>query len=501
MRITKQFIISSLIVFITLCCYAPSLFAARLTTSVDRTSIVQGERFNLIISIHGRDLMGSPDLSSLQKNFELLGTSRNQSIVMINGNISRKNQWIITLIANKSGKQTIPAVKFGGLTTRPVTITVVTPGQTIVGRRQRQPLFLKAEVDTKTPLVQSELIYTLRLYYNVSIAGAVITPPNVKNAIIKEVGRGKRYQGRLNGRPMNVYQRQYAIFPQTSGELTIQSPVFSGSIRAVASNNAANQSFFGFNSQLRIQPVRLMALPITINVRQRPVTATGSWWLPARNIRLSQSWSHDLQQLRLGQPLTRTITIEASGLTAAQLPPLNTSETSSIKSYPGEPQLSDRFQNNKVIATRTEKIVYIPSASGDITLPAINISWWNTKTNRAETATLPAQQMHIIPGPTAPSTQTQKQAQVQDQIQHVGWADLAKPNNKRQEKASDRLGLVNLAQPTYWFWIILFLIFGWLSTLLFLWRQRRTKHSKHQESLKNRDPSKRQRLGAIKKRL
>lgn len=488
MRMNRTPHINLLILFIILFGYTSVTFATRLTTSVDRTSIIQGQRFNLIISIDGRDLMGSPDLSSLQKDFEVLGTARNQSIVMINGNITRKNQWIITLIANKRGEQTIPPVTFGGLRTHPVTITVITPSKATVGKNQ--PLFFKASVDTKNLYIQSELIYTLRLYYNVAIDAPVIILPTIKNAIIKEIGRYKTYQGELNGRPMYIYQHQYAIYPQVSGKFTISSATFAGNTKEAISNAPVDQSFFSFDSQLRIKPIRLFSKPITVDVRPRPVASTSAWWLPAKQIKVTESWSHDLKQVKLGEPLTRTVTIEATGLTAAQLPQLNTAVSNEIKSYPGEPKLIDRIENYQLIGMRTEKIAYIPSVAGNFTLPAMNIPWWNTTTDRAETATLPEHTIHII----APTTSSMPQNLNPNQIQNRSISSQLEPVPIIGSSSNSLRKIVS--HINYWLWIAVFLMIGALLTLV-IWYRRRKRNDK--DSFVKRAPSKRQYFSEVKK--
>lgn len=497
MRMSRKFFTSLLALFVVLFSYPLFTFAALLTTSVDRPAIAQGQRFNLVISIDGRDLIGSPDLSALQKDFEVLGTSRNQSIVMINGNITRKNQWIITLIAKRSGRLTIPPVKFGGLRTHPVIIAVTTPSKATVGNNQL--LLFKATVDKSDPYVQSQVIYTLRLYYNVTIMEAMFSPPVVKNGIIKPLGRDKRYQGKLNGRPIFIYERRYVIFPQLSGELKITPAIFSGNIRVTTSNRSDGQDFFGFNSQFNIKPVRLFATPITLNVRKMPETAVASWWLPAKNINISERWSQNLKSLTVGQPLTRTITIKATGLTSAQLPIIKSVMLENMKSYPGEPKLIDRVEGRELGGSRIEKIVYIPSAAGDHQIPAINIPWWNTELDRGEIATLPAQSLHIVSS-TSPSSTLNP---IPNEIQKKSSSSLLQPPSLTSpkhaiinRKLNHSLQKKSVAHIDYWFLAIIVLVAGQILLFIF-WRLK--KGGRGRQKSANSAISRRQRLSLLKK--
>ena len=41
-------------------------------------------------------------------------------------------------------------------------------------------------------------------------------------------------------------------------------------------------------------------------------------------------------------------------------------------------------------------MTYIPTAAGMVTLPAVNLAWWNTQTNTPSVATLPALQLDAV---------------------------------------------------------------------------------------------------------
>ncbi len=79
-------------------------FAQGLNARINTDSVVIGDSFQLQLSTD--DSASSPDLSPLQKDFTLLGTSQNTSIQIINGTVSQQKTWIISLSPKTTGKLT-----------------------------------------------------------------------------------------------------------------------------------------------------------------------------------------------------------------------------------------------------------------------------------------------------------------------------------------------------------------------------------------------------------
>jgi hypothetical protein len=213
------------------------------------------------------------------------------------------------------------------------------------------------------------------------------------------------------------------------------------------------------------QTQRVTSQPVTLDVKPVPASFNGRHWLAAEQVYLKEEWSGDPQKMKVGEPLTRTLTVLANGLTVSQLPELNTAKPAvsgaegadaQLKSYPDQPVLQEQKKADGVIAFREEKIALIPSKAGSYTLPAIEVPWFNTKTQKMEIAKIPeisltalevegAQQAPQIPA--APPT-----------------AQAAKIHTKP---------LVQTQQSNIWLWVSMFLALGWLATLIYLFSKRR----------------------------
>ena len=104
--------------------YPLSANASELTTSVDRTTISIQDTLNLTVELNEQALMSEPDFSELNKNFQILSTSKSSNINYVNGNYHGVTKWDFQLSAKKSGVLTIPSFKFNKLKSKAINITV-----------------------------------------------------------------------------------------------------------------------------------------------------------------------------------------------------------------------------------------------------------------------------------------------------------------------------------------------------------------------------------------
>jgi hypothetical protein len=131
--------------------------------------------------------------------------------------------------------------------------------------------------------------------------------------------------------------------------------------------------------------------------------------MPSSQVTLEQSWSDNSGTLTAGEPITRTITISALGLTAAQIQPLPSVENSQLKLYPDQPSLEDKQTNRGILGVRTESLAIVPNQAGQISIPAIEIEWWDTLNNRMQTSRLPAKTFNVIAGSKVNQINNQEQ--------------------------------------------------------------------------------------------
>lgn len=367
-------------------------YAAVLTASVNRNNIAIGQTFNLVINAQSDESnLNTPNLSALHKNFTVLGTARSQSLNIVNNKITRKDQWVISLIPKHAGRLTIPSITIGKDKTNTLSINVATT-QT-VKTNGKQSVFLDIKMTPKNPYINSEMIYQLKVFYDVNVGGASIVPPKSKNAIIKLLGQDQSYTTKIKGKTFQVFQRSFAVFPQKSGKIKLSPAIFRGQV----SDKSSNIAYSGFYS-LNTKPLQLVAPAITVNVKPVPKNIANKWWFPSSKVKLTEQWSHEQNQVDIGTPITRTLTLSAAGLMASQLPPLTTNNGKNYNSYGGQAQMENTLVGGHLVGSKTVKFVYIPTQKGKLVAPAISLKWWNVNTHKLETATLPVRDFKVVPG-------------------------------------------------------------------------------------------------------
>ncbi len=437
--------------------YTPA--SASLQVQVDRNPVAVNESFNLTL-LSSDSSSGEPDLSALKRDFDVLGQSKSSSFQIINGQISHTTQWQISLTPKHAGQLKIPAIPVGGQSSAPINLTVTTANQAGTPQQSKN-LFLEVSAAPQTVHVQQQIIFTIRLYSALSLGeGSSLSDPTFPNmdAVVERLGADHPFEVMRNGQPYSVIERRYAVFPQKSGQFSSAPVVFDGSV-VEANQNGGGFMFNPFSQHTR--QLRLDSKSVTFTVKPVPPGYDIRQWLPASNLQLTEQWSENPPRFTVGEPITRTLTVTANGLTATQLPAMDSGKIDGLKLYPDQPTLKNGQDGNGIIGTREQKIAYIPTRAGNITLPAIEIKWWNVNTNQAEAARLPARSLTILPGsqnqvsappPSSPPLTTETPAS---------------PNLATNGLQSS--GVLVSGSQRWWPWLALLLGAGWLITLVTWW--------------------------------
>lgn len=374
--------------FLFAACIIPTAYAQNTPqANVDRTVISEGDSLTLTISVDGSS-DGAPDYSALKKDFDVLGSNQSTQHSLINGHLSSRTEWQTTLMPKRSGQLTIPPIAVGSAATQAITIQVNAAGRNNTNDGS-EPIFLETQIDRNAVYVQQQLLFTVRVFVAVQLEDMQLTKPEFDNASVKQLSE-TTFRRDVNGTPYAVHELTYAIFPQQPGELTIPELVFS------AVEVTGTRSLFDFPGQGRT--LRRMSKQLSVHVKPIPKTFSGSVWLPARNLTLTESWGRDAQHLKTGESITRSIAIRASGLLAAQLPALDAPTLDGAKIYADQPALDDQQDSGGVHGKRVENMALIPTKAGSLHLPETKIVWWDIDSDSEKIATLNAETLSISPG-------------------------------------------------------------------------------------------------------
>jgi hypothetical protein len=146
------------------------------------------------------------------------------------------------------------------------------------------------------------------------------------------------------------------------------------------------------------RPVTIQSRAVMLDIQPRPAGASGSQWLPAEQVTLIDSWSGHPPEFKVGEPLMRTITVEADGLSGAQIPEIAVAQPADARLYRDASSNESRSDGEVIHGVSKQTITYIPTAQGTLSIPAVELDWWNTRSNSQSRATLPQREFNVKPG-------------------------------------------------------------------------------------------------------
>ena len=356
------------------------------TATVDRNQITEFDLLTLTLRVTG-DNTSEPDPSPLERNFEIVGqqSQQNSSISIINGQQSRRSyiDHVFTLRPKTMGRLSIPSLTVGTEQTSPIPVSVVAQSQAAKGRMQ-QILFFETLVSKPVVYVQGQLIYTVRLYYADSISGDFPAPPAPADTIVEILVDEKRFETIFNNKRYYVLEKQYALFPQQSGELVLAPETFIGTRGRGGI----------FSSRERVSAV---SKGHSITVKPQPSSFTGRSWLPAQVFSGEQVINLPDGLPKVGDPINRVIELKGVGISGALIPDITLLEPPGARVYLDQPVTQEFSDARGLSAESSITAGIVPTEPGALILEEIRIPWWNTVLDREEVVVLPQRTIQVLP--------------------------------------------------------------------------------------------------------
>ena len=362
--------------------------AATVTARLDRSTAVVGETVTLTLQTDNTNQSLDTDLSGLQMDFDVLDQRSETQMSIVNGARSASVRLVIILEPKHAGNLEIPALNFKGATSQPLTLNVreapkIAPGEP-------EPVFIEVTLAPEQGpyYVLSQIGLVVRIFYQSNLTEASINPPEPSQASVRLLDEVP-YQADRNGVNYRVLERHYAIFPERSGGLTIPAMQLTGRLTNRASGGVWQPRAPG-------RRVRVESEPINLDISPKPASYTGATWVPARQLSLSQKVS-DNDKVHVGEPVTRTIIMDAVGLEDNMLVEPIWPDIADTRVYPDQPQGISRDDGNWVLGHKEFRYAIVPEKAGELVLPEIKVDWWDTENHRQRTAILPEFRVNVLP--------------------------------------------------------------------------------------------------------
>ncbi|MEE2731579.1 MAG: BatD family protein [Pseudomonadota bacterium] len=432
---------SRTLIFLVLTLLSIQAFALNMDAKLNTAKVTQGDTVKLTVTIDESADGQEPDFSILNEHFEILSTYKAERSNITNGRFQSFTSWVLTLLPKQTGYIAVPPISYGNTTTKPLKLHVTKRSP---ASNADQYLFVDAKIDKQQVYVQEQLIYTVRIFRsNVDIYDPSYQPPTIDNVAMEQLGEQRNYKTTLNGMEYDVFEFRYALFPQKSGSIKIPSAQLNATVFRSRSRGFTFDPFNG-------KQVRRYSPELEFNVKPKPdAYPADKPWLPAKSLALSEHWSPDTGTANIGEPITRTVTMQAEGVLSTILPALPVNEIKGVKIYPEQADTASAVGDQGIVSTRTESQALIATQPGAINLPEITITWWDVDAEKVQVTSLPARAIQVTGSANRPQTDSTLT------VPEPGQTSDAPPLS---------LGQANSVNQT-WQWIAVALLCLWLITL------------------------------------
>jgi len=318
-----------------------------------------------------------------------LGTKNQYNNVNAQSSVSKI--WSYSLIPQEEGSFTISdiALPFNGKNFQIQPITIIVKSkiqlQNQTGSQKRtwsrnmfnDPFYggsqkIEASVDNQFPYIGEQITYTFR-YLHTAIIPSVDFPkyqlPSMNQFWRYQLGQSKPKTEVINGTQFRVAEIKIALFPMVTGIITIAPSVLSLPTSIERSNRSIPR-------QLNTEEV--------IEVMVRPLPETGNPTSFGGVVGKYQITSEvEKTKVKIGEAITMHIRIAGIG-NIETLPELKIPEMIDLTIYDSNITDATRDTHGKIYGSRTYEYVIIPSKPGRVTIPVIELCYFDPNGEKYE---------------------------------------------------------------------------------------------------------------------
>ena len=385
--------------------------------------VVSGDQVRLVFTVNSQDIKDfrAPSI----KGFDvLMGPSRSQqsSIQIINGKRTSNSSTAFTyiLLAGSPGTYTIPAasVEVNGekVFSNAISIKVLpqdqnsgnsgnngggsassSRSQAAGSRISANDLFITATASKTTVHEQEAILLTYKVYTVVNLRQLYGKMPDLKGFHTQEVELPQQKTFTLEhykGRNYNTtVWSQYVLFPQQTGKLEIPSITFDGVVAQQTVSDDPFDAFFNGGGHVEVKK-KITTPKVVINVQPLPAKpagfsgAVGEFKL-ASSINATDVKTNDAVTIKL--TLSGTGNMKLIGTPEVKFP-------QDFEIY--DPKVTDDYKltNSGLTGTKTFEYLAIPRHAGNFTIPAVEFTYFDLKSNSYKTLKTEAYNLKVAKG-------------------------------------------------------------------------------------------------------
>ena len=379
--------------------------------------VVSGDQFRLSYTVNSQKVRDfrAPSIQGFEV---LMGPSRSTQYQNYNGVVTNSITFTYILMAEKEGTYKIPGATIvadgNNYTSNSVEIKVLPPDQSSSnagsgrasssrnqansGKITDKELFMLATVNKTSAYEQEAILLTYKIYTQVNLTGLNGDVPDLKGFHTQEVELPNQKTFTLehyNGRNYNTtVWRQFVLFPQQTGKIEIPSVTFEGTVSQRVASADPFDAFFNGGNYINITK-NLVTPKLAIDVKALPAGKPSNFSGGVGEFTLSSSIS--TQELKTNDAVTIKLVISGTG----NMKLINTPEVGFPQDFEiYDPKVENKFNltRNGLAGNKVIEYLAIPRHAGTYTIPPIEFSYFDLKSQSYKTLKTDAYTLNIAKG-------------------------------------------------------------------------------------------------------
>ena len=383
--------------------------------------VVSGDQFRLSYTINSQKVRDfrAPSIQGFEV---LMGPSRStqSSTQIVNGNVTSTSTITFTyiLMAGKEGDYKIPGATIvadgDNYTSNSVEIKVLPPDQSSgassgssarssrnqvnSGKITDKELFMLATASKTNVYEQEAILLTYKVYTQVNLTALDGDIPDLKGFHTQEVELPNQKTFTLehyNGRNYNTtIWRQLVLFPQQTGKIEIPSVTFEGTISQRVASADPFDAFFNGGNYVNINK-NIVTPKLVIDVKELPAGKPTNFSGGVGEFTISSSIS--TQDLKTNDAVTIKLVISGTG----NMKLINTPEVAFPQDFEiYDPKVENKFNltRNGLAGSKVIEYLAIPRHAGTFTIPPIEFSYFDLKSQSYKTLKTDAYTLNVAKG-------------------------------------------------------------------------------------------------------
>jgi hypothetical protein len=243
---------------------------------------------------------------------------------------------------------------------------------------------VETTISSQNAVEQQNLIYRIRVISSGNLKTAVPQMPLPDGFVMRLLGEPQSHSQQQNNKQKIITEHTYLLVPLRAGMLTLPPANVTGEY-----DNGQAYDIRGS------QPLYLTVQPAVKGIAP---------WLPLHDLQM-QAYLLDAHNPSAGNPITLRVTIKAVGATGAQIPSIASQlRSDNFRIYPAETTTEGKLSTDglRLQGQHTENFTLVPQYGGKLSIPALQLNWWNIDQQQLQTTSVPIRSFNVK-GPPRPA--------------------------------------------------------------------------------------------------